>query len=563
MPPTETSREPLRVPTLAVARRRKRLSLSPRPLLLATALALLFSAPAVGSAEPKARSVLGGAVAAATDAPWAVFIFADLGGGRSSSCTGSLISATEVLTAAHCAQADPGSYSVYAGWDRAPDGQSGYKYDQVRTLRAVRVHPGYVRAPVNDVAVLELTTPFDLGLRVAPIVVADSFPPPTVGLRLYGYGSPNTGELRGIAVTLAERWACSDTALFVCGSSPDGSACPGDSGGGVVTAQTPPVLVAVHSVGASPCQVSGYNGHADVTAPEVRRFVNGEGSPPISPRIIGSVPSLRATAFPDGAVHCDPGSWSGDPAANFTFSDANNGAVLADGPASAYHPVSTDAGRSIRCVASMTNAGGTAQVSPDPLTVPTPWKLTVTNGTIRAQLFEAVAGRQAAIAFNDVRGREAQRVAITSFDELWPVMVPELPVGRYTACLELTPVHRFTAWRECAGPVTVNDDAASLVHRVRSRRAGARFTVELRTSAPMIGRRVTATWSTARCRDCPGVRLARKEVRLSARLALRSPAVARGRELRLRLKLPAIRVDGGLYTSGRADYRAGRRPKRG
>jgi secreted trypsin-like serine protease len=106
-----------------------------------------------------------------------VYVEARLDGG-STQCSGALISATEVLTAAHCAQSDPSRYRVFAGWSQGPDGQSGPVFDQVRPVSAVRVHPGYNAAAgyLDDVAVLELPEPFDLGPRVSPIVVADRFP---------------------------------------------------------------------------------------------------------------------------------------------------------------------------------------------------------------------------------------------------------------------------------------------------------------------------------------------------------------------------------------------------
>jgi hypothetical protein len=167
---------------------------------------------------------------------------------------------------------------------------------------------------------------------------------------------------------------------------------------------------------------------------------------------------------------------------------------------------------------------------------------------------------EGSLAFNDIRGREDARVLLKSVDAL-PVAIPKLAVGAYTVCLELTPGVGFTAWRECADGVIANAPASMLVRRGKARRKGARFGVEVRAAAPAAGQRVTVTWSSARCRTCSAHRLARTSIRLRTRLTVHSPAVARGRELRMSIKLPALRVDSGRYTAAHAAFVAGRRPK--
>ena len=160
----------------------------------------------------------------------------------------------------------------------------------------------------------------------------------------------------------------------------DGMACGGDSGGGLVTLTTPPQLIAVVSVGGTTCTPGGPNGYADTTQPEIQRWISGEAQPPRGPRITAVVSPLTAAAFPDGALHCNGGAWSGSPTLRFTFSDDVNGAVAAgrgDAPRTARR--AADAGRTIRCVVTASNDGGFTQISPDPLGVPTPWGLTVTG----------------------------------------------------------------------------------------------------------------------------------------------------------------------------------------
>lgn len=433
-------------------------------------------------------------------------------------------------------------------------------------------------ASLDDVAVFRVDAPFDLsGPRVAAIALADS--PSDLGgsLRLYGYGLPQPlGELRGFKLVFTARWGCGAALavpVWLCSRSPDGTACGGDSGGGVVTLSSPPQLIAVTDNRFPPfdnrlqsCQRGDLNGFADVTAPEVLRWVLGDPAPPIGPRQIVASRRLVATAYrpasrrvrehPDGAVRCGAGRWSGAPVVTFTFTDDTTGAVLKDGAGDTYRPTSQNAGRPIRCVVSATNAGGTAQASPSTLWVPTAVALAIQGRRITSRRLNLGFGRRAALTFTDARGREVRRVAIRRAARLRRTM-PALRVGAYTVCLEVTLGGRYTAWRECT-TATVDPKAGRLVRKVRVRRNGARFRVTLSSTPAAVGQRASVTWLTARCRTCRAHRV-RRTVVLRARVTLRSPPIARGREVRLRITLPEIRADGGRYTAGSRTFGVGRR----
>jgi hypothetical protein len=210
-------------------------------------------------------------------------------------------------------------------------------------------------------------------------------------------------------------------------------------------------------------------------------------------------------------------------------------------------------------VVTASNAGGFTQISPDPLGVPTAWGLTVTGGKVTTRIWSLSDGRAVTLTFTDVRGQELRRVPVAGPTQL-PLTPPVLPVGAYTVCLELTPGGPFTAWRECTSTI-INAEAATLLKRTKAKRQGAKFSVTLATSGPLTGRRVTATWLTARCKSCKATRLSRTTVGLKANGTIRSPTVPRGRELRLQLKLPDLLLDGGRYVGATKSFVIGRRPK--
>jgi hypothetical protein len=523
--------------------------------------ALLFAVFACCSAAPalaaQPSSVVGGTIAAATEAPWAVWVVStDPKTGEIGYCSGSIIAPAQVLTAGHCAEEPASEYRVWAGWRPGPDGRTPSEaFDQSRGVSVIRTHPDYVPNPsgaLDDVSMLRLTTPFDVsGPRVAPITLGSV--PPTAGtaLRFYGYGSPRIGEFRGFAAGLLPRWRCGGTAVWVCGNSADGAACGGDSGGGLVTRTTPPQLVAVVSVGGLTCQIGGPNAYADVTAPEIGRWIAGEARPPIGPRLAGSVPPLAA--LPDGSVRCDSAAWSGTPNLRYTFSDDASGAVLQDSSAAAYLPTPGDAGRTLRCVITASNAGGFAEASPDPLVVPTTWGLLIEAGKVTTRVWSLSDGRTVALAYTNVRGQVVQRLPVERREQL-PMSLPALPVGTYTVCLEVTAGGPFTAWRECS-TTTVNGDATTLLKRGKVKRKGTRYDVALKASGPAVGRRVTVTWLSARCKRCKASRLGKKQTAtLRASRTIRSPKLPRRRELRMQVKLPTLSVDGGVYTAGTAKF---------
>src|SRR4051812_49844007 len=75
-----------------------------------------------------------------------------------------------------------------------------------------------------------------------------------------------------------------DTAngVLLCAFSGTSSPCNGDSGGALVLTRPTPVVVGVTR--ASVCSTNSSASYANVTAPEILQFIQGNDNPPMAPR---------------------------------------------------------------------------------------------------------------------------------------------------------------------------------------------------------------------------------------------------------------------------------------
>src|SRR5262249_25642023 len=114
-PPRRRCRVPAR--TRPPSKRSSMLSRSSLAAALSVVAALVVAAPAFGA--PASPRIIGGPVVPITVAPWQVYLVID----NTTACGGSILDATHVLTAAHCADGGgthavvaPSSIKVLAGW---------------------------------------------------------------------------------------------------------------------------------------------------------------------------------------------------------------------------------------------------------------------------------------------------------------------------------------------------------------------------------------------------------------------------------------------------------------
>jgi trypsin len=333
---------------------------------------------------PRARaSVVGGSPTSIEQVPWQVAVFTkfeDEGKAVSELCGGSIVrDMSHVLTAGQCAY-DPFTgeplpakdLSVVAGVSNISEKEiSEGPTSQARTVGSVRVHP-YFEGPgaPDDIAELELESPLQPSTAVGTVGLpaTSALPPEGKAVSLSGFGEESpAGEeldsnLNSLGETLGFGRQCGGeaNALFLCASSPVGTACGSDTGGPLLAAGSQELIGVVDTVafvGGQNCAYGAEDGFANVTAPEILDFVNGSEAPPRAPQGGGAV--IRGFIEVGRSLTCEPGIWSGEPAFAYAFVDSTTGGALQEGASPSYPLTSSDRGRAILCQVYATNTGGT------------------------------------------------------------------------------------------------------------------------------------------------------------------------------------------------------------
>jgi hypothetical protein len=326
-------------------------------------------------------------------APWQVAVTARHPSSDTETvCSGSILDLSHVLTAAHCVfgsgtnQLTPAEdFTVYAGTSDI-DKLEGER----RAVTAVAPHPYYVNYPegaeanADDVAILTLEEPLTIGPSISPLALAPPGSTPAEGTAVdftgFGEESPGqelSGKLYSLGMTIVNNPACATqigaaSALFLCASSPSGSPCDGDSGSGLTMPGSSPTLVGVNDDGlivkGQKCSQGSLHLLANVTAPEIQDFLQGNPAPPRAPR--GGGASCTATnPAVGGSMTCQAGNWSNAPSFTYTFIDSSSGQVLQSGASSEYTFSTAVQGSAVFIRLQAANAGGTG-IDQTPPTAP-------------------------------------------------------------------------------------------------------------------------------------------------------------------------------------------------
>ncbi|KAJ7398627.1 Chymotrypsin-like protease CTRL-1 [Pitangus sulphuratus] len=194
--------------------------------------------------------------------PWQVSLQTRSG---SHFCGGSLINQYWVVTAAHC-NFNPSAHVVVLG---EYDLSSSAEPVQVKTVSRAITNPSWNPNTMNnDITLLRLSTPAQLGSRVAPICLAPSnlVLPNNAQAVTTGWGRTNPNSqalatsLQQVVVPLISQSQCMQywgnriTSAMICAGGAGASSCQGDSGGPLVYQSANGwMLIGIVSWGTSNC----------------------------------------------------------------------------------------------------------------------------------------------------------------------------------------------------------------------------------------------------------------------------------------------------------------------
>jgi len=346
---------------------------------------------------PLLPQIINGRKSSISEFPWQVYVVGrhEEGGGTVdvTSCGGSILNATTILTAAHCVDHE-GTTTTYAAEEFAvlagasnvheftehvaegflvpPPGAQASKVSKIRTDPYYTVLPNIK----DDVAILTVEKELELSeekhAQAISLVSTGATPAPGTTLSISGYGKqegaesaqPN-GGLYSTTLTAISSDACRegvgvDSAVLLCAVSASSSTCQGDSGG-PLTEGSPAVQVGIVDFGAKECPVGVPDVFTNVAAPEIRDFIEGSESPPVaarltSPPVIKSVGTAPVDFSP---LTCEPGAWSGSPTFTYTFQTENAAAqALQSGAGNVFTPPATVVGAPVVCIVQASNPGG-------------------------------------------------------------------------------------------------------------------------------------------------------------------------------------------------------------
>ena len=159
-----------------------------------------------------------------------------------------------MLTAGHCVDSFPEGYSVQVG---SAQRQSGGKIHQAVKIIFHNFTTSENGVPVNDLAIIEVTPPFEFNEKCAPIPLyekKEEIKPKTEAL-ISGWGITTSGRLpsnlQAVKVPIISKQECNEAYDYlgpiptgeICAAHPSGGkdSCQGDSGG--------PLAIEGHLVG--------------------------------------------------------------------------------------------------------------------------------------------------------------------------------------------------------------------------------------------------------------------------------------------------------------------------
>lgn len=345
--------------------------------------AVRADSPAAGGLDREARPrIVGGTVLTSNaSAAHTVAIQTQFGPTTFGGCSGTVLDALHVVTAAHCfvkdgmvATAENVRLGVGHHDIATPEGRAA---TTVVAAAALRVHPLYRASSFpDDIAVITLAAPLDLStgkVAALPMVPVGTYLASGTAVRVTGFGASSSeahdfGTLRSVTMRSQTAGLCGTDApaVMLCTFRRGHAACEGDSGG-TAAIDSGRVLVGVTDTAIKDC-AAGLNLFANVAAPEIRAFIDAAlAEQTLTPEQIQVAPRGGRTIRVTGTtrvgrlITCRRGTWSGKPRFRYSFVRIKGKREQSQklNRKKTYRLQPSDRGWRITCAVEASNAGGT------------------------------------------------------------------------------------------------------------------------------------------------------------------------------------------------------------